>query len=301
MVFDKSNRLYTATYWNEDFSHNASSPIGFYIFDGNKWAAKKLDRNPSAWEEYGNLSISPDGKYIAFQNEQNHSYTMGVRLFEVSNGSFNEIKPFPDGVPMIESVAFDNESKLWMLGNGSVYKGSFPNVFIWGSGKLEVKKLPLMPTSVTNFSFMDNDEMKLSSGSIFYGYNTTSLMRKTLYGGIDFKAFDQTNIVGQTYLMSTYKKLMLIQANGELKSIPNTPEINKIYKSILTKEGTYLLATDSGICIYKNNEWQEFNTSNSNLKGNKITAFAKDAQGNIWVAGIEINSTKAFIAKFDIL
>jgi hypothetical protein len=301
MVFDKSNRLYTATYWNEDFSHNASSPIGFYIFDGNKWAAKKLDRNPSAWEEYGNLSISPDGKYIAFQNEQNHSYTMGVRLFEVYNGSFNEVKLFPDGVPMIESVAFDNESKLWMLGNGSAYKGGFPNVFIWESGKLGVKKLPLMPTSVTNFSFMDNDEMRLSSESNYFVYNTTSLKRRIIYSPINFRAFDQTNTEGQTYLMTTYKELKLIQSNGESKSIYNTPEINKIYKSILTKESTYLLATDSGIYTYKNNEWHEFNTSNSNLKGNEITAFAKDAQGNIWIAGIEINSTKVFIAKFDIL
>jgi hypothetical protein len=158
-----------------------------------------------------------------------------------------------------------------------------------------------MPTSVTNFSFMDNDEMRLSSESNYFVYNTTSLKRRIIYSPINFRAFDQTNTEGQTYLMTTYKELKLIQSNGESKSIYNTPEINKIYKSILTKESTYLLATDSGIYTYKNNEWHEFNTSNSNLKGNEITAFAKDAQGNIWIAGIEINSTKVFIAKFDIL
>ena len=298
MVFDSENRLYAATYWNEDFSHNASSAIGFYTYDGTKWSAKKLNNSPIAWEEYGNVKISPNSKYLAFQNEQNHSYSMGVRLFNIENGGFNEIKVFPDGLPMIESIAFDKDSKLWMLGNGTAYKGSFPNAFTWNENDLEIKSLPLLPTTLTTFSFIGDAIMRLSAGSNYYEYDIDTQKRKEIGGSINWKAFDQTNSKGETYYLNTYKGLEIIRQNSSNRPI-DPPEVNKIYQSLLLDDDTFLLATNEGLLIYKNNSWKAFNTANSNLKGNRISALTKDSQGNVWVAGTEENNTKTFIAKFD--
>lgn len=302
IIVDNNNNLYLTTHWNEDYNHDQSSSIGLYTYIGSNWKSKKIYSGAQSWEDFARIKISPDGSKIVFTATLiTPTSWRNILLLDISNPDKLVPLKIPQGISnTYTDINFDNENNLWFSMDFGRYNGQ--NVKLCHQLGNELKCYTENQTSdIKTFSFYGDSQILMDTGRGYLNKLDPQNPKREVFK--DLVSYSNPSVPisssGAVYYIGEYAKLGMVQ-NGN-KSQVSLPVETNVICALAASNGKVLLGTQDGLFIHNNGKWTIHNTTNSNLKGNRITALSEDSHGNVWLAGVEEGSTKTFIAKFESL
>lgn len=298
IVVDNNSNLYFTTHWNEDYNHDRSSSGGLYRYVQDKWIAQKVFKGSSSWEDFGRLSISEDKTKIAYLASLITPNSWRMMLsFDISNPAVLVPIKTPENISNVfTDTKFDKGNNLWFSMGLGRHDGQIVKLCQQASN--EIRCFTSNQTSdIKSFSFYDENQLIMNSGRGYLNKLNIENSKREVFD--DLVSYSNPSVPisssGAVYYIGESAKLGVVQ-NGN-KSQVSLPVETKVICAFAASNGKVLLGTHDGLLTYNNGKWTILNTTNSNLKGNRITALSEDSSGQIWLAGVEKGSTKTFICQ----
>jgi hypothetical protein len=160
----------------------------------------------------------------------------------------------------------------------------------WLSSTIDVEEVDYLDSSISvkNFLVADQNQLWISSyDDSIYLYQNRQLARK-------FTSDEIGTITGKLILSPqgdiwniayTTSSGVSVYDGQSWNFIDGSKEVayDATYDAVVDRQGRLWLATATTIYLYENNEWKQFNTSNSNIISDGAMVMALDANDHIWV------------------
>jgi ligand-binding sensor domain-containing protein len=261
---------------------------GLMKFDGNLWTTHNIPNN------FNNRYLARD---IAIDAQNNKWITTEIGIFKFDGTNWTHFNTANSGLSsdQVNSIDMDAQGNKWVgCGDGNIMKFDGTN---WHSIRL------------ANSGLLDNDVLIIATdpqnNKWFGGMKGVSKfdgVRWTEYkiGAIRCMAFDRMGNQWFGTMNGLYKLSDTIWTHyntansGLMQNIINCISIDSQNNKWLGLGIHPLLAgSDGGLCKFDDVHWTRYDTLNSGLRSNDITAIAVDRQQNKWLG------TSAGLTKFD--
>ncbi len=261
---------------------------GLMEFDGNFWTTHNIPNN------FNNTYLTYD---IAVDAQNNKWVTSGIGIFKFDGTSWTHFNTANSGLNnnQVNTIDIDAQGNKW-LGCGKAGIAKFDGVN-WnyiglGNSGLVNNEVVVIATDPQNNKWFGSTE----------GVSKFDGVRWTEYkiGTVQCITFDRlgnswfgTN-AGLYKLRDTTWTHFNTANSGLMQNIINCISIDSQNNKWLgLAGGPFLSGSDGGLCKFDDVHWTRYDTSNSALPNNYITAIAVDGQQNKWL------STVAGLTKFD--
>lgn len=291
MCFTQDGSLFFATNSNDGSSFNQTPSTGFYSFSNGRWNSKKLG-NANSFEEYFNISISPNGRTFAMNSVvvTTGAYRKLVILESIGDGKCRELATNLPMIGLYSHLAFDSKSNLWF--------GILAGKMIQNEGNITLCKYT--DGNVVNFTTKNcftmshfvfgKDDILISNNGLNYLYefneNIDANKQKVITNNLKSNSKNVMNSKDGSLWYESESNQEIINIDNGIETIYKLPvEIGDLNCIFLDKKENLFLGTSNGLMILSKKQWKVYSTENSNISGNNITAIKEDSKGNIWLAG----------------
>lgn len=291
ICFTKDGSLLFATNSNDGSSFNQTPTIGLYLFANGKWNSKKLG-NSDTFEEYFNLTISPNGQTFAMNTivVSTGVYRKLVILESIGEGKCRELATNLPQIGLYSHLAFDTKSNLWFSIEAGKMIQNEGNITLckYTDGNI-VNFTTKNCFAMSHFVFGKDDILISNNGKNYlkeFNENIEANKQKVITNHLKYNSKNVINSKdGSLWYESEFNQEIINFDNG-IETVYKLPvEIGNLNCIFLDKKANLFLGTSNGLMVLSKKQWKIYSTENSNLSGNNITAITEDSNGNIWLAG----------------
>jgi hypothetical protein len=241
--------LLVATNWNDASSHNLTPPIGFYIYSEGRWITKKIDQKSDAFEEYFNLTVSPDSRKVVLNSQtvSTGTYRKIVLLESLGQSNLKEIPINAQQVGLYSHIAFDSNSNLWCSVEAGQMVDNKGNITL---AKYSDNRWKYFTTtncfSMIHFIFTKNDQIITNNGSNFlreFDETTVANKQKIITNKLKYNSKNVIYKDGAIWYENEYDKSIIKILNDTETKYTLPSEVENINCMIVTNNNKLLVGS----------------------------------------------------------